>query len=323
MTASGGLRTLAANLNFRPKPFPMVTVPDPAAALDVRMDDGAVIRLRRHGNAAGPRIVLSHGNGCAIDGYFAYWGLLLADFDVVLFDFRNCGTNPVHDGAHGYARFLKDLTAIYDAIDAAFGRKPQIGAFHSMSSRANLKYALDGNRRLDGLILFDPPMVPPADHPLHARMYGEERALWRWAESRPDRFDDPAELAALYAKSRMLAGWVDGAYETMARAVLHREADTGQWVLTCSGVREAQVYRENAGLNMWPQAAAFPMPVLTIASDPGSGIPSAPGHACRALRDECGWAYECVPGTGHFLQIQEPGACAALTRRFVVGIGLA
>ena len=294
----------------------MLEIPSPVQAYDLVMDDGAIIRLRRHGHADGPRIVLSHGNGCAIDGYFPYWRLLMADFDVVVFDFRNCGVNPAKEGTHGYDRFLADLAAVYDGIDAHFGRKQQIGAFHSMSARANLKFALDGNRRLDGLIVFDPPMVPPTDHPLHHMMHTEERVLWRWAEGRPDTFDDPRELAELFAMSRMLSKWVDGAYETMARAILRQDEANGRWTLACSRKREAEVYRENAELNIWPRADEFPMPILAIASDPECDIPSAPGHACRALRDERGWAYECVAGTGHFLQIQEPEVCARLTREF-------
>jgi pimeloyl-ACP methyl ester carboxylesterase len=300
----------------------LLTVPPPHSVFDAIMDDGAVIRLRRHGNPAGPRAILSHGNGLAINGYFPYWRLLLAEFDVVVFDFRNSGENPVHDGAHSYDCFLKDLTEIYDAIDREFGGKPQLGIFHSMSSRANLKYALDGNRRLDGLIVFDPPMVPAEDHALYERLLGEETILWRWAQSRPASFADPAEQAEQFKKSRMLSKWVDGAYELMARSILRHDASANTWNLVCSGAREADIYIQNAGLNIWPQADEFPMPMLVIASDPDSKIPSSPAYACRALRDECGWAYECVEGTGHFLQLQEPEQCAAITRRFAEEIEL-
>ena len=37
------------------------------------MDDGAPIRVVRHGNPSGPRVVLSHGNGFASDSYFPFW----------------------------------------------------------------------------------------------------------------------------------------------------------------------------------------------------------------------------------------------------------
>lgn len=299
-----------------------LTIPDPVAVRDVILDDGAVIRLRRHGNTGAPRIVLSHGNGCAIDGYFPYWDLLRPQFDIVVFDFRNCGQNAVHEGEHSYRRFLMDMTAIYSAIEDAFGPARQVGAFHSMSARTGLKHMLDGNCPLDGLILFDPPMIPSPDHALFEQLNAEERVLQRWSQTRPDAFNDPGELAAQYAKSRMLSGWVDGAYELMARSVLRHDRETRLWNLVCSGPREAGIYRENAAMDIWPDAADFPIPVLTIASDPDSGIPSAPGYACRALRDECGWEYECVPGTGHFLQIQEPAACAEITRKFMARIGL-
>ena len=166
-------------------------------------------------------------------------------------------------------------------------------------------------------------MVPPAGHPLHERMAAEERVLWRWAQKRPDGFAGPSEQADLFMKSRMLSAWVDGAYDLMARSILRRDAATGKWMLTCSGEREAEIYRQNAALTFWPEAGEFPMPILAIASDPDSKIPSAPGYACRALRDECGWPYECVSGTGHFMQIQKPAVCAGLTRRFAVEIGIA
>ena len=51
-------------------------VPEPTAVHDVRVDDETVITLRRHGNPEGPRLVLSHGNGLAIDLYYPFWSLL-------------------------------------------------------------------------------------------------------------------------------------------------------------------------------------------------------------------------------------------------------
>ena len=42
----------------------------------------------------GPRLVLSHGNGLAIDGYLPFWGPLCERYDVILFDFRHHGRNP-------------------------------------------------------------------------------------------------------------------------------------------------------------------------------------------------------------------------------------
>src|SRR5271167_4224222 len=98
------------------------------------MNDGAIIRLRRHGNPAGPRLALSHGNGLAIDGYYSFWRLLLERYDLILFDFRNYGQNPRHNFAqHNWPRFVRDLEQIYSAIQERFGARRTVGVFHSLS----------------------------------------------------------------------------------------------------------------------------------------------------------------------------------------------
>ena len=47
-------------------------IPEPLSTDGVRVDDDTVIVLRRHGNPEGPRLVLSHGNGLAIDLYYPF-----------------------------------------------------------------------------------------------------------------------------------------------------------------------------------------------------------------------------------------------------------
>ena len=59
------------------------------------MADGAPITLRRHGNPSGPRRVFSHGNALAADLYYPFWSLLMDRFDIVLYDVRSHGWNPV------------------------------------------------------------------------------------------------------------------------------------------------------------------------------------------------------------------------------------
>ena len=73
------------------------TVPEPKNHVDLSMTDGAVIRLRRHGNPNGPRLVLCHGNGFATDAYFPFWCLMADQYDLVIYDQRNHGQNPRHE----------------------------------------------------------------------------------------------------------------------------------------------------------------------------------------------------------------------------------
>ena len=71
-------------------------VPAPGQMVPLLMRDGAEIRLRRYGDSTGLRLVLSHGNGLAINSYAPFWLSLTDQFDVIVFDVRNHGENPRH-----------------------------------------------------------------------------------------------------------------------------------------------------------------------------------------------------------------------------------
>ena len=105
-----------------------ITIPRPHAVFEAVMEDGAIIRLRRHGVPDAPRLVLSHGNGLAIDGYFSFWGRLLDRYDVIVYDFRNHGQNPPHHPpGHQWKRFIQDDERIWHTIHEQWGAKPMAG----------------------------------------------------------------------------------------------------------------------------------------------------------------------------------------------------
>ncbi|MCY4378385.1 MAG: hypothetical protein OXC39_00970, partial [Candidatus Dadabacteria bacterium] len=114
-------------------------LPEPLSTHDVRVDDETVITLRQHGNPSGPRLVLSHGNGLAVDLYYPFWSLLTDDFDLIIYDLRNHGWNPVGDlQNHSLPTLVQDNDAIVEAIDRHYGAKPRIGVFHSIAALATL-----------------------------------------------------------------------------------------------------------------------------------------------------------------------------------------
>ena len=69
----------------------------PASTLLVPIPDGQTISVRRHGNPEGPRVLFSQGCGFGADMYLPFWSLLLDRFDVLLFDARSHGWNPVSE----------------------------------------------------------------------------------------------------------------------------------------------------------------------------------------------------------------------------------
>ena len=287
------------------------------------MDDGALIRVRLHGNPDGLRLVLSHGNGFAADAYYPFWRPLAEHCEIVLFDIRNYGHNPFHGAAgHNSSRFVKDLDLIGRAVADAFGDKVSVGVFHSLSARINLKRAVEAGPLWDAMVVFDPPMVPPPDHRLYAPSVAEERTLSRWARTRRNRFSDPSGLARLYRENRAFRRWVPGAHELAARSVLRLDEATGEWALACPGELEARIYGENTEMELWPPPAAFDRPLKFIASDSAAADAKSPGLCCKALGDEYGHVYEAIPDTGHFLQIEKPEACARAMFSFLADIGI-
>jgi len=298
-------------------------VPAPRETFDVELEDGAIIRMRRHGNAARARLVLAHGNGFATDAYLPFWQLLAPRYDLLVLDFRNHGQNdPVEPANHNYAQFARDLERIVRAVDARLGRKATAGIFHSMSARAAMKHALEIGWRWDALVLFDPPNVPPVDHAHYPAMEACENRLAEWALGRRRRFAAVDELADEYRRSRAAQGWVPGAHELMARSVLRRRADGDGFALTCAPENEAAIYAEALTLNLWPRAQAFGGPAKLIGADPElKGAPPI-ARANRALATENGYDYAFVPGTGHLLQIEKPAECARLVEDFLAKCGM-
>jgi len=298
-------------------------IPSPRETFEVPLEDGARIRMRRHGNPDGVRLLVTHGNGFAADAYYPYWRELLSRFDVLVFDFRNHGQNvPVTPSNHNYAQLARDLERVVAGVRARLGEKRTAGIFHSMSARTAMKHAIEIGWRWDALMLFDPPDVPLKDHRLYASMEIFENKLTEWAKARRRKFVSIEELTQEYKDSRATTRWVEGAHELMARSVL-RPSPGGGYELTCAPENEAAIYAEALTLNLWPKASEFGGPVTLIGCDPNFKGAPATGPANQALGIEGGYDYSFVEGTGHLLQIEKPDECIRLTLQFLSKHGLA
>ena len=288
------------------------------------MEDGAKIRVRRHGNPDGVRLTVTHGNGFAADAYLPFWQLLTPNYDVLVFDFRNHGQNiPVEPANHTYAQLARDLERVLQAIDARLGKKPTAGIFHSMSGRAAMKHAIEIGWRWDALVLFDPPNVPPPSHPRYAAMEVFENRLTRMGARPPAPLRRGRRARERISGSRAppRAGST-GAHELMARSVLRGSPDGDGYALVCAPENEAAIYAEALTLELWPRAGEFGGPVKLIGADPDMKGAPATAQTNHALGTENGYDYAFVPGTGHLLQIEKPAECARLVEEFVKECGL-
>ena len=295
-----------------------LTLPAPSARLDIAMDDGRKVLLRRLGNPNATRLLVGHGNGFAVDAYLPFWQQFLANYDVVLVDFRNHGQSD-RSGVehHTYAQLARDLDLIAGGVEAEFGKRTTVAVMHSFSSRTAMKHAIEIGWRWAGLILYDPPNVPPPSHRVYPAMEVFENRLVQFAGSRRRTFNTIDELTQELKESRATARWVDDMHELMARSILRKDEGAETWSLVCSPEIETAIYAEALKLNLWPKPADFGGPVKLVGCDPDMKGAPATGMANRALGLENGWDYEAVPNTGHLQQIERPDACAQILTRFL------
>jgi pimeloyl-ACP methyl ester carboxylesterase len=291
-------------------------VPEPLRIIEAVMHDGAIIRIRQHGNPRGPRLALSHGNGLAIDGYLPFWEPLRERYELILFDFRNHGQNPTHGlEQHEWPNFIRDSQTVFDLIQREFGPKRTAGIFHSLSAVTASAFSQQCGRRWDPLVLFDPPFIPPEDHPLVRNQLGDKNLLADRAARRAERFPHPMHLARQFALR--LPGWTPEAYELMARATLRPDDRGGDWVLACPREYEAQVFRGNRSPDVWRGMARMPVAVKLICADP-SLEGQVPAQLCAALAEATpSLDYVMLPGTTHFLQMERPAECIRLMEDFL------
>jgi pimeloyl-ACP methyl ester carboxylesterase len=294
-------------------------IPSKTAASCI-MADGATIILRRLGNPDGPRLAFCHGNGFATEGYRVFWEKFLPDFDIILFDLRNHGRNPRHiEENHRLAPMVADFRLIRAGIDQNFGVKPVAGLFHSLSAIVAILASAEGVA-WDALVLFDPPLAPPSDHPRYPAQEKLDHLLADWARKRADSFASLADFAQALASSRPYRNVRPGAAADMAAATTVAGPE-GTRVLSCPGAWEARLYIDNLRSRAYVQLGAVTCPLLLVGADakaPGAMAPSLTvGEAAAEFRLD----YEMVNDTGHMLQLERPDDVYGLVRVYLSRIG--
>ena len=294
------------------------TIPEPLAVCEAHGLDGAPIMLRRHGNPEGPRLVLSHANGLSADTYYPFWSLLSDRFDLVLYDFRNHGWNPVGDlRSHNIPTFVRDNDYVVRAIDRNLGDKPKIGVFHSMSAVTAVLQAVE-EVGYSALVLFDPPTCAHARNSQDIRTMA--RHLAKRARKRQDRFETREELTERLHRSRAFDRLVPGTADLIARTTLRRVVNGGTgYQLCCPREYEAQVFEQLYSSAVAADIKNLSCPTKIIGADPTepfSFLPSVDFNDMLALD------YDFVPETTHFLQLERPEECNALMLGFLEHRGL-
>ena len=278
---------------------------------EIRMSDGAPIVLRRLGNPKGLRLVVSHGNGLAVDAYESFWRLLSDRSDLILYDVRNHGRNPVGDlAAHTMAQLIDDTVTVAQAIDRTFGRRPRVGVFHSLAALLCLLPGAEAHGYA-GLVLFDPPVAPDTDSA--SRLLKMKRKRVEQARQRQADFDTWEDLAGVYRSAAPFRLLPPRAVERLAQATLRARGPTG-FTLCCPPAFEAKIYEESIAWSTRIDFDRIRCPVRVIGSDPVlpfSFLPSVDLNEIEKID------YDFLPDATHFLQLEKPGECALMVRDFL------
>ena len=281
----------------------------PLSVCRVRHDDGSVTIVRRHGNPDGPRLLLGHGNGLAIDLYYPFWSLLVDDFDLFVYDLRNHGWNEV--GArreHNMPNLIRDQDQVIDAVADRYGERPAIGVFHSLSALTTLlapTLAEGRSASLAAWVLFDPPLYRPGpEDPDYDALAEQSAGMTR---RRTQRFRKRSDFSDLLSYLPLLLRAVPGASELMARTVLRESPDEGGYELRCPPEYEAQIIAYVRTYAFLVDFGSLPCPTKVIGSDPTLPYAYLPTFNLSHIQTV---DYDFIPETTHFLQLEKPRECA-------------
>ncbi len=293
----------------------VLEIPEPVSVCDVPLDERTVTTLRRHGNPSGPRLVLTHGNGLAIDLYFPFWSLLADDFDLLIYDLRNHGWNSVGpQREHNIPTLIADHDRILGHIERVYGSKPTAGVFHSLSALVTMMSLTDP---YSALVLFDPPLCKPTGGEEEFDAAAERTAAM--ARRRTERFRATDEFAMLLSFQPALSDVSSEVRELMARATLRKCAD-GQGVeLRCPRHYEAQIAEYVRSFAPLLDLEMLACPTKVVGADPTLPYAYLPTFN---LSQAAAIDYDFVPDATHFLQLEKPTECAAILRAFLQEQGI-
>ncbi len=302
------------------------TLPDPTSVREIHLDDDSLVFVRRYGNPAGHRLILSHGNGLAIDLYYPFWSLLIDDFDLIVYDLRNHGWNSVgRQENHNIPTFVRDLGRILDQIDVHFGAKPAIGVFHSISAFVALLYSSDLKALMSStespdflaMVLFDPPIFKPGHDDLEFDEAVKTTA--KLMRIRGNSFKSTDEFTDLIRYSPNFQNFVPGAIEIMAKKTL-RKCTTGEcFELRCPPEFEAQIIDYFRSYSVMLDFDTLVCPTKIIGADPLVPYAYLP---TLDFSDVVSVDYDFLPDSSHFLQLEQPEQCADEVKAFINSMSL-
>ena len=250
-------------------------------------------------------IVFSHANGFNARTYHSILAPLGDELRILAVDMRGHGgsTLPaVIEGRQGWPEFRDDLLALL----AAEITGPVVLAGHSMGGTSSLLAAAAQPGRVKALALFDPVFFDAGRVGLEAG----PNLLADGADRRRAVFASKAAVIAAYTGRGAFRSW---SREQLADYVEAGFCDTddGQVTLTCTPAWEASNFRTH-NYDVWAAFRESRCPIRMLRAEIASTA-RIDDHLDE-LRAMPQVVYETVPGTTHFLPMEQPDRVRAVLR---------
>jgi len=236
-----------------------------------------------------PAVIWGHANGFAAGAYGGLLDMLAPEMDIYAADLRAHGGSADPGEAGGsYARYMTadcfalDLVSVVQSIRRRTPAQPLHFAAHSVSGLGALRMgAVFGHAPFVSMTLFEPPLAPTPDNPLHAGAAALGEFLAGRALRRRRELPDPESFAAGLATRNGFDRWRPDMLSDFAHATMAAAPDGDGWRLRCPPEAEAEVYRMTMDVSTFAALGRFDRPILFVESDPNTaGV--APSWATKA-----------------------------------------
>jgi pimeloyl-ACP methyl ester carboxylesterase len=242
-------------------------------------------------------VVFSHATGFNARTYRSLLQPLAGELRILAPDLRGHGASTLpaeRAGWPGWNGFRDDLLALLQAETEG----PVVLAGHSMGATASLLAAAARPDRARALVLAEPVLFPGDGHPVSDLDFAPARAALRRRRSYPS-----AEAATTAYRGRgAFATWTDEQLADYLAAGL-RQTAAGEATLACPPEWEALIFGHQ-NIDAEAAIAALEAPAVVL-----FGERDATGqYAPPALAAHPRVRLETLPGTSHFLPMEQPQA---------------
>lgn len=272
-------------------------------------------------DGSGPDAHILHANGFCAGTYHPFVKYLTRDLRIIGTDIRGHGDSARYDtGRITHWRLFADDLKLF--IENKM-RPPVIGIGHSLGAVTTFMAAADYPGLFSGIVLIDPVILPRRMLFVLSLLRLTGLLGWfplaRGARRRKRVFEGKADVQNRFGAGR-------GIFKTWSREFIDAylecgflEKDEKTAILKCEPELEAQIF-ESAPRDAWSYAPRIQCPVLAIRGETSDTFyPDAARNLGHYIPD---YTLVTIPGTGHFVPMENPAACAAEILGFLGQKGL-